>query len=167
MSDSNEEIQPSNEPDWYTKNSAWAIPLGILTGIVLCSGCFTIFYYGAINTIKKGPAYAAAVKLMNESDEVKEHLGEPIETGIPGDDADIKMKTKEDETGRERYTGYAKFTIPVTGPKREGRLYVEADVIKDAWTLKKVILETDDEEEEPGKTIRLLNTNPAAAPIEK
>ena len=151
-------VQQQQAPEsWYQKNKFWTVILTYLSIMVLCSGCILVFYLGAYNTVRNSPPYKKAVILLKANEEAMELLGEPIVTDMLQKGAKFDYSEKKDEKGRIRYSGDAQFTIPIRGSKQDGRLFVKAIIENDKWTLKKVVFETDDTEEIPGKTIDLLD----------
>lgn len=119
----------SISPDeaWLERNWSWALPSGCLTVLLFVGGCLSAMYYGGIQAVKNSSPYKEAVEMARKHPAVIEALGEPIESGMLGDDAQIKPN--------EDRSGTAKFNIPLTGPKAGGTLYVDAEVTKEqVWT---------------------------------
>jgi hypothetical protein len=95
--------------------------------LVGCGGCLGLIvlgvifsvgaYFVALQFIQKSDVYQEALKRVQNSAEVQAALGTPIATGWSF-------------SGSVNYSngaGTASFTVPVTGPKGEGILAVQAD----------------------------------------
>lgn len=103
--------KPSNPGKWVLIGCGGCLGL-IVIGAALSVG----IYFFTMSIIQKSGVYEQAFKRVQESAEVREALGTPIEAGWTF-------------SGSVNYTndsGTANFTQPVTGPKGEGSLRVKA-----------------------------------------
>ncbi|OYW77424.1 MAG: hypothetical protein B7Z37_04080 [Verrucomicrobia bacterium 12-59-8] len=94
------------------------IGCGGCLGLIVLSAVFSfgIFFF-SMQVIQKTDVYAEAFKRAQDSAEVQAALGTPITTGW----------SFSGSVNYNNGSGYAKFTLPVTGPKGEGILTVNAD----------------------------------------
>lgn len=122
---------PADEA-WLERNWAWALPTGCLSMLLFIGGCGGLMYWGGIQGVKNSSPYREAVEAAIKNPEVVESLGEPIQTGML-DNTAIVTKNEKDNTIT------AKFTIPMTGSKSTGGLYLEADATAEQkWTFKEL-----------------------------
>ena len=103
---------------WWSRNWKWALPVGCLLPIVLCGGgvvVFAVLIYGAVTgSIKSSDAYAEGMARTRANSEVVAQLGEPIESGfwVSGS---ISVNGP---------SGNVDVSIPISGPKGSGTLYI-------------------------------------------
>lgn len=104
------------------------ISCGVLTAVAACillivggaAGIIT----AAFSSIKSSDVYQGALTEAMANSELINTLGEPIEAGlIPSGSISV-----------ENATGEASLSIPISGPKGKGTLYVEATRSAGTWT---------------------------------
>jgi hypothetical protein len=119
-----------------------------------CGGCLVLsvlgvlasvgLFFFAMNVIKKTDVYAEAIKRVQNSAEVQKDLGIPIESGW------MFSGTVNYNNG----AGSAAFTAPVSGPKGNATLKVNADKSSGAeWNYSTLEVEFPD-----GHKVDLRNT---------
>lgn len=87
-------------------------------GLVVLGAVFSAFVFlSAMSIIKKTDVYSEAFKRAQDSTEVQQALGTPIENGW----------SFSGSVNYNNGAGAADFTVPVSGPKGEGTLKVKAD----------------------------------------
>ena len=101
---------------WIERHPLWKIPLGFLTLLFLMAsfGAFTI---GIISgSFRNSDVYKLAMAQAVANSQVRDQIGEPIETGwfIFGE---LKIGAT---------TGHANFSIPISGPRGKARIRVVA-----------------------------------------
>ncbi len=103
------------------------ITCGVLTAVALCvllivGGAAGII--GAVfGSIKSSDVYQGALTAAMEDAEVINALGEPVKAGlIPSGSISV-----------ENTSGEASLSIPISGPKGKGTLYVEATKSAGSW----------------------------------
>ena len=110
--------QPPPQRSWWSRNWKWALPVGCLLPLVLCGGGILVFVfviYGAVTgAIRSSDAYQEGMNRARSNPEVVAALGEPIESGfwISGS---INVNGP---------SGNVDVSIPISGPKGSGTLYV-------------------------------------------
>jgi len=127
---------PQSDPDvppqrgWFRRNALWFVPTMLGLGMVCvcpiacCSG--TIF--GVFKALEESEAAAMALKVVQDSPEVKERLGEPIEMGsVSG--GNISMVNDG---------GEAMVNFSVDGPRGTAQVHTEADRQAGQWSLRTV-----------------------------
>jgi hypothetical protein len=132
-------------PGWWSRNWKWFLPtgccLGTLLGIVLAIAVFGVGIVGLLSGVSKilksSEPYQTAVARAKANDKVTAALGTPMEEGFPLG----KVNTNNDE-------GDADLSIPLTGPKGKGTIYVVGTRSRGTWTYSKmsVKITTTDEE---------------------
>jgi hypothetical protein len=122
--------QPRN---WWGRNWKWMVPVGCVLPIVLCAGLCAGIVGGFFGVMKSSWAYVEGVELARHNPKVVEKLGEPIETGwmIAGY---VNIDGK---------SGHARQTIPLSGSKNQGTLYVTAEKSAGEWHFEKAEVEID------------------------
>ncbi len=129
----NNELVP--QPSWWKKNWKWAVPLG---------GCFTLIivaviaigsiFYGVANAIEDSQPYEFALEKINSDEDLVNALGAPIEKdGVVNGSWNYSNGKKS-----------AKMTIPISGPKGSGTLFVEATREDEDWTYHVIRVEIED-----------------------
>ena len=119
---------------WWSRHWKWAVPSGCLLVVLLAFGGCVALVVGAFATLKDTGAYSQAIGRVQHSPEAVALLGEPIEAGwmMQGEFADHGA------------TGDADYSVPVSGPRGRGTLYVEARKSGGRWTFRVLTLVPDD-----------------------
>jgi hypothetical protein len=119
-----------NEPiekSWWSRNWKWLVPAGclavILVGVVLVALFATTIVGVVFGAIRSSDVYQQALKEAQTNPAAVQALGTPIEPGL-------WVSGSISVTG---LTGSADITIPVSGPKGSGTLYVVARKSAGAW----------------------------------
>ena len=102
--------------NWIERNPLWKIPLGCLT-LLLLMALFGVGLFSVINaTFHHSDVYRLAMTRAGENAQVREQIGEPIKPGwmIVGE---LKLNGS---------TGYANFSIPISGSRGKGKIRVVA-----------------------------------------
>ncbi|HZE58287.1 MAG TPA: cytochrome c oxidase assembly factor Coa1 family protein [Chthoniobacterales bacterium] len=122
-------------PGWWSRNWKWFLPtgccLGSLIGIVLAIAVFGVGIFGLISGISKvlksSEPYQTALARAKANENVVAALGTPIEEGFPMG----SVNTNNDG-------GDADLSIPVSGPKGKGTIYVVGKRAGRTWTYSKM-----------------------------
>lgn len=133
------------QPGWWSRNWKWFLPtgccLGSLIGIVLAIAVFGIGIFGLISGISKvlksTEPYQTALAAAKANEKVVSALGTPIDDGFPQG----SVKTNND-------AGDADLTIPITGPKGKGTIYVVGTRSGGKWTYSKMSVKLTATDEE-------------------
>ncbi|WP_052517903.1 cytochrome c oxidase assembly factor Coa1 family protein [Archangium violaceum] len=126
------------QPGWWSRNWKWAVPSGCL-GLLLSCGCLGALLFSATawQSLRGTGVLVDAVTQAKQSLEVREALGEPIESSaIP---QQYNMYTGNDGSS-------ARFAVGVKGPKASGTLYGEGHKKdgEEAWTFTTLKVEIPD-----------------------
>ena len=145
-------VAPDKQPkNWWQRNWKWALPSGCLTIIVLFAACITGFVFLVFGVMKSSDVYKEAMAKVQASQAAIDALGTPIEAGV-------LISGSVNTTGP---SGSAQLSIPLSGPKGKGTLYLEARKRMGAWEFSAFTLKID----QTGKSIDLLGD--ARAPASK
>lgn len=120
--------QPPLPPQrsWWSRNWKWALPVGCLLPILLCGGflAFLFLIYGVVTgAIRNSDAYAEGMARARANPEVVAALGEPIESGFW-----ISGSINVDGP-----SGNVDVSIPISGPRGSGTLYVVGTRTAGRW----------------------------------
>ena len=112
----------TTEKNWWQRNWKWLVPTagGIILLFVICIVLAFIALFGGL---RSSEVYQTALKEAQSNPDVVRVLGEPVEPGwwVSGS---IEVSGP---------TGQADLTIPISGPKDSGTLYVIAQKTAGQW----------------------------------
>jgi hypothetical protein len=124
------ESQDKPRKNWWGRNWKWFLPTVILTPLVICGGGIALVISFVFGMIHDSVPYKDAMKTARQQSQVRQHLGQPIEAGYL-------------TTGNIHYgaggSGKASLTIPLSGPKGEGTLYVDARRSAGQWQFQRLV----------------------------
>ena len=130
-------------PGWWSRNWKWFVPLGCLTMI----GLVVVFVAGIVaivfGALKSTDVYKTGVARAKSHPAVIEALGTPIDEGL-------FLSGKTNVTGS---SGEADLSVPLSGPKGKGTLYIVATKSAGQWNYSQLVLERKAD----GKRIDLLS----------
>jgi Cytochrome oxidase complex assembly protein 1 len=147
-------------PDWWDRNWKWFLPVVVTAGTLIACG-FVAFVYLTVATLTRSSgAYSGAIARTQASAAVAAALGTPIRPGffVTGD---ISINGS---------SGKAELVIPVSGPKGDAAIYVEASKLLGAWHFDRLVVQVGntgdriDLSEGPYKPLRTRDVEPAPAP---
>ena len=129
----NNELVP--QPSWWKRNWKWVVPVGgCFTLIILAVIAIGSIFYGVTNALEDSQPYEFALEKINTDGDLVNALGAPIEK-----DGMI--------SGNWNYVNgqkSAKMTIPISGPKGSGVLYIEATGEGEDWTYHVIRVDIED-----------------------
>jgi hypothetical protein len=128
-------MQGQPAPGWWSRNWKWFLPtgccLGTLLGLILAVAVFgfSIFaiFSGVSAALKSSEPYRVAVARAKADAKVATALGKPLEEGFP-------MGT----INTNNNTGDIDISIPISGPKGKGTIYVVGTRSGGTWTYSKM-----------------------------
>jgi hypothetical protein len=116
---------------WFERNWKWFVP----TLVMVAVGVLALFIGGicmvVLGMIKASHPYQEALRKVQTDSQAIELLGEPIQPKwwVMGN---IQLNNS---------SGHADLTIPVSGPKQNGTIFLEANRRAGEWKFKYLILE--------------------------
>lgn len=136
-------------PSWFQRNKKLAIAGGcslVAILLLLVAGFVAAIALGVMSLVKSSGAYGEAIGLARRNAEARAALGEPIKEGwfVTG------------SVNSSGASADASLSIPLSGPKGAGTLYVEGR--KSAGTWRYSVLEL--EVKSTGRRIQLLGDLP-------
>jgi hypothetical protein len=131
----NNELVP--QPSWWKRNWKWVVPVGgCFTLIIVAVIAIASIFYGVTNAIEDSQPHEFALEKINSDEDLVNALGTPIEKDgmVSGNWNYVNGKKS------------AKMTIPISGPKGSGMLFVEATGEDEDWTYHVIRVEIEDSE---------------------
>jgi hypothetical protein len=121
----------SKKGNWWTRNWKWFVPTGCLTIIVLfvafiASICLIVF-----GAMKSTDVYKDAVARAKANPAVIEALGSPIKEGM----------FVSGNTNVNGASGESNLSIPISGPKGKGTIYLSAKKSLGRWEYQNLVVE--------------------------
>jgi hypothetical protein len=117
--------------NWWTRNWKWFVPLGCFSVAVL----FVVFVASVMlivfTAVKSTDVYKDAVARAKSHPAVLEALGSPVTEGF----------LVSGNTNVDGASGEANLSIPVSGPKAKGTIYVAANKSLGRWNYSGLVLE--------------------------
>lgn len=138
------------EGTWASRNWKWALPTGCLLVALLAAALVGAIFFFVFSMMKSNDAYQHALETARHDPAVVAALGEPIKDGW-------FVSGNFEESGG---AGQAQFSIPLSGPKGAGTLYVEARKTAGAWDYAAMAVQVDGSPQR----LDLLHPMPIAAP---
>jgi hypothetical protein len=135
---------------WFGRNWKWFVPTGCMTIIVLIVALIGGIFVLAMGTMKSSDAYTQAMARVQADPQVADKLGRPV---TPGWFISGNVNVNGD-------SGDANLSIPISGPKGKGKIYVEAKKSAGTWQFETLQVEVVGQ---PGR-IDLLQETQAAPP---
>lgn len=124
---------PSSLPrrSWWSRNWKWFVPTGCLSLFVLFLAFVAVLVFVVFAAMKSSDVYKAAVARAKASPAVTQALGSPLQEGM----------FVSGSTNTSGGSGSADLSIPVSGPKGKGTIYVTATKSGGEWIYSKLFVE--------------------------
>ena len=119
------------EKNWWGRNWKWFVPVGCLSIIVLFAGFVVLILTLVFGMMKSSDVYKVGVAEAQAHPVVQEVLGLPIETGL-------FVSGNINTSGP---SGEANLSIPISGPRGEGTIYVVAEKSAGQWEFSTLVVE--------------------------
>jgi hypothetical protein len=136
-------------PNWWSRNWKWFVPVGCLSTLVLFVGGIVLLMSFVFGMMKSTDVYSQALKRAKADPQVVSALGSPITDGY-------FTSGSIQESGP---SGTAELSIPISGPKGSGTIYLEARKSTGQWSFNKLVVEI----EHPNQRIDLLTESEKSA----
>ena len=123
---------------WWSRNWKWAAPVGCLLPVLICGGFVTVIVTFVFGMIKSSEPYQHALTQARANQAVVAALGTPIEPKflVAGS---INLNDS---------SGDANLTIPVTGAKGSGTIYVIGTRSDGVWSYSRLLFIDDSSKQE-------------------
>ena len=133
---------------WLDRHGRWKIPLGCLI-VVLLFCAFVAVILTVVNvSFRNSTVYQEALARAGRSPEVVSRIGEPLQ---PGRIAQGKLNVAGS-------TGTANMRIPVTGPRGQATIVLDARKVDGAWVFRTLEVEFEGQSD----VVNLLEGAPAS-----
>lgn len=143
--------QPDSQPPpqpagWWSRNWKWFVPTGCCLGTLilgaLVAAIFGLGVFGAVfGMMKSSEPYKVALERAKTNQQVISALGSPITEGF----------STWGNINVNGASGEADLSIPISGPKGKGTVYVTGTKSAGKWTYSKMVVKIDS----TGETIDL------------
>jgi hypothetical protein len=122
---------PPPPGSWWSRHWKWVVPVGCLLPILLFGSCVAGIAWFAVTAIRSSEPYSEALERARNHPEVIQRLGTPIETRwwLTGN-VDLSND------------GSADIKIPISGPRGDAFIAVEATKTGGRWTYNLMTVET-------------------------
>ena len=107
------------------------MPTGCLGLLLLAAGFVVVIVSIVFGAMKSSDAYKTALAKAKADPRVVNALGSPIKAGF-------FVSGKTNVSGS---SGQSDLTVPISGPKAKGRIYLVASKFAGEWTFSKLIVE--------------------------
>jgi len=121
------------EPNWWNRNWKWFVPVGCLSMLLLFAAFIALMISLVFGMMKSSDVYSQALTRAQANPAVVEALGSPIRDGY-------LTSGNISETGP---SGTAELSIPISGPKGSGTIYLEARKSTGQWSFDKLVVEIE------------------------
>ena len=118
---------------WWSRNWKWFVPTGCFSLVLIFVACIFAFVTLIMGSFKDTDVYRQAMAKASSNPEVVAQLGSPIKAGtfLSG------SVTTEDRSCE------ANMTIPISGPKGKGTIYLQARKFSGEWTFQRLLVGID------------------------
>jgi hypothetical protein len=124
-------VLPIPRPNWWTRNWKWFVPVGCLSVAAL----FVVFVGSVVlivfSAVKSTDVYKDALTRAKTHPAVIEALGSPVTDGF----------LVSGNTNVNGASGETNLSIPISGPKGKGTIYVAATKSLGRWNYSGLIFE--------------------------
>ena len=143
-------LPPPRPPNWFQRNWPWFVPTGCVGLLVVLAAFVGGIMLIVVTAMKSSDPYKVAVQRAETNERVTAALGMPVTEGwfLTGN---INVNGGG---------GNANISVPLSGPKGKGTLYVNALKSEGVWEYQKLFVRVDG----TGEAIDLNTPAPAPAP---
>jgi hypothetical protein len=124
-------VLPTPKANWWTRNWKWFVPLGCFSMAILCVAFIGSIVLIVFSAVKSTDVYKNALTRAKAHPAVIEVLGSPITEGF----------LVSGNTNVNGAAGEANLSIPISGPKGKGTVYVAATKSLGRWNYSGLVME--------------------------
>ena len=140
-------------PGWWARNWKWFVPTGCLALISMVLAFVALIVAVVFGAMKSTDVYQTAVATAKAHPAVTEALGTPVKEGM----------FLSGNTNVTDASGNADLSIPISGPKGKGKIFVVASKSAGRWTYSTMVVEIA----KSGERIDLKADTDADEPVEE
>jgi hypothetical protein len=122
---------------WFARNWKWVLPLGILLLLLLFASFVGSILFIVESSFRHSDCYVQALARAGADPQVVEKIGQPIEAGW----------TASGSINVSGPSGDADISIPISGPKGKGTVYLVAKKSAGRWEFQTLQIEVQGEKE--------------------
>jgi Cytochrome oxidase complex assembly protein 1 len=122
---------PTPKGNWWKRNWKWFVPLGCSSMVVLFLALVGSIALIVFSAMKSTNVYKDALARAKANSAVIEALGQPIKEGF----------LVSGNTNVNGASGEANLSIPISGPKGKGTIYVKANKSLGRWNYSGLVVE--------------------------
>jgi hypothetical protein len=122
---------PTPKGNWWKRNWKWFVPLGCSSMVVLFLALVGSIALIVFSAMKSTNVYKDALARAKANSAVIEALGQPIKEGF----------LVSGNTNVNGASGKANLSIPISGPKGKGTIYVKANKSLGRWNYSGLVVE--------------------------
>lgn len=115
---------------WLARHWPWALVSGCLVMVVLLVGAVLAIGAFAFSLLRSSEVYQQALAFARGNPVVIERVGTPLQPGWL-----VTGSIRHDGSG-----GHAELVMPLSGPRADAKLFVEAELHAGRWEFRKVWL---------------------------
>jgi hypothetical protein len=124
-------VPPTPKGNWWKRNWKWCVPLGCFSIVVLFLALVGSIALIVFSAMKSTHVYKDALARAKANSAVIEALGQPIKDGF----------LVSGNTHVNGASGEANLSIPISGPKGKGTIYVAANKSLGRWNYSGFVVE--------------------------
>jgi Cytochrome oxidase complex assembly protein 1 len=124
-------VPPTPKRNWWKRNWKWFVPLGCFSMVVLFLALVGSIALIVFSAMKSTNVYKDALARAKANSAVIEALGQPIKEGF----------LVSGNTNVNGASGEANLSIPISGPKGKGTIYVAANKSLGRWNYSGLVVE--------------------------
>jgi cytochrome oxidase complex assembly protein 1 len=126
-------MEQPQKKSWWSRNWKWFVPIGCLGLLVIGVGVIVLFVSIIFGALKSSDAYTQALAKARANPAVISELGQPIEPGwLVSGSVNVSGPS-----------GNADLSIPVSGPKKSGTIYVVARKSAGEWQFNRLEVDVE------------------------
>jgi cytochrome oxidase complex assembly protein 1 len=126
-------MEQPQKKSWWSRNWKWFVPIGCLGLLVIGVGVIVLFVSIIFGALKSSDAYTQALAKARANPTVISELGQPIEPGwLVSGSVNVSGPS-----------GNADLSIPVSGPKKSGTIYVVARKSAGEWQFNRLEVDVE------------------------
>jgi hypothetical protein len=115
-------------PDWLSRNWKWVVPVGLLSILLLMAAFVGSIFLILETSFQHSDCYQQALARARSSPQVLETIGQPLVSGwLTSGSVNISGPS-----------GSADISIPISGPKGRGTIYVVAKKTAGEWSFQRL-----------------------------
>lgn len=111
-------------PSWFARNWKWAVPLAVVGALLLLASFVAGIFLLVETAFQHSGCYTEALARARTNPDVIEKIGEPLKAGW----------LASGSVNQSGSSGDAKLSIPISGPKGKGTLYLVAKKNAGQWS---------------------------------